>query len=112
MTAIEQLENWLCWKRNWAEHSVSATIYVEPYEWFQVGSWVYDHFDEITGLSFLPKDNGVYKHAPNEELTADQYAMFSKDFPVVDWSKLCQYEDDDQTESAQNYACVGGACAF
>lgn len=112
MTAIEQLENWLCWKRNWAEHSVSATIYVEPYEWFQVGSWVYDHFDEITGLSFLPKDNGVYKHAPNEELTPEQYAMFSKDFPVVDWSKLCQYEDDDQTESAQNYACVGGACAF
>ena len=112
MTAIEQLENWLCWKRNWAEHSVSATIYVEPYEWFQVGSWVYDHFDEITGLSFLPKDNGVYKHAPNEELTPEQYAMFSKDFPVVDWSKLCQYEDDDQTESAQNYACVGGTCAF
>lgn len=110
MTAIQQLENWLCWKRNWAEHSVSATIYVEPHEWFQVGSWVYDHFDEITGLSFLPKDNGVYKHAPNEELTKEQYEAFCKDFPSIDWSKLCQYEDDDQTETAQNYACVGGSC--
>lgn len=110
LNALAQLENWLVWKKNWAEHSVSATIYVEDHEWLEVGTWVYKNFDEITGLSFLPKDNGVYKHAPNEELTAEQYEKFVSEFPRINWAKLCQYENEDMTESAQTFACVGGTC--
>lgn len=112
LTAIQQMENWLEWKKHWAEHSVSATIYVEEDEWLDVGAWVYkrEHWDHISGLSFLPKDNGVYKYAPNEELTEAEYQEFLSRFPVLNWAKLQQYEEEDETESAQTYACVGGAC--
>lgn len=110
LTAIQQLDNWLTWKQHWAEHSVSATIYVDEHEWLAVGAWVYEHFDHITGLSFLPKDNGIYAQAPNQELTKAQYEKMVAEFPEIEWAKLCRYEDDDQTESAQTLACVGGTC--
>lgn len=110
LTAIQQLENWLQWKQGWAEHSVSCTIYVEEHEWLAVGAWVYEHFDHITGLSFLPKDNGIYTHAPNEELTADQYAAAVEAFPDLEWAKLCRYEEEDMTEASQTLACTSGAC--
>lgn len=110
LTAIQQLENWLDWKQGWADHSVSATIYVEPHEWLAVGAWVYDHFDHITGLSFMPKDNGIYRLAPNEELTKEQFDAAVSAFPSLNWAKLCQYEHEDSTESAQTPACTGGVC--
>jgi len=110
MTAKEQFLNWLEWKTNWAEHSVSATIYVEDHEWPALGGLVYDHIDHITGLSFLPKDNGTYTYAPNEELTKEQYDAFVGKFPDLNWAKLQEYENDDMTEAAQTFACVGGGC--
>lgn len=110
VTALQQLENWLDWKINWAEHSVSATIYVEPHEWPEVGAWVYKHLDQITGLSFLPKDNGRYTYAPNEEITAAQYAEMTATFPKLDWAKLTHYEADDETGARATMACVGGSC--
>ncbi len=110
MTALEQFRNWLEWKENWAEHSVSATIYVEDHEWPELGAEVYKNFEHITGLAFLPKDNGTYKYAPNEELTDEQYAKMEAEFPDLNWAKLPEYEDDDQTVTAQTFACVGDKC--
>ena len=110
VTALQQLENWLAWKRHWAEHSVSVTIYVKEHEWFQVGAWVYEHFDEISGISFLPWDNGTYRTAPNEAITEQQYEAMVADFPVIDWAKLVRYEDEDMTSSSMTFACVGGVC--
>lgn len=109
-TAIEQLENWLRWKKNWAEHSVSATIYVQEWEWVTVGAWVYEHFDEITGLSFLPKDNGTYQYAPNVELTREEFDAAAATFPPIAWEKLSLYEDDDETGARASIACFGGSC--
>lgn len=108
--AIQQCEMWLETKKEWAEHSVSVTIYVDEHEWLEVGDWVYKHWDHITGLSFLPKDNGSYVHAPNEELTKEQYEEFCSKFPQLNWSKLQRYEENGITEGSQTYACVGGAC--
>lgn len=110
VNAIQQLENWLIWKKNWAEHSVSATIYVEEHEWLAVGAWVYEHFDDITGLSFLPKDNGNYKFAPNEELSESEYLSKKETYPVIEWEKLSRYEEEDDTSNSQSFACVGGGC--
>lgn len=109
-TAIEQLENWLRWKKNWAEHSVSATIYVQEWEWVAVGAWVYEHFDDITGLSFLPKDNGTYQYAPNVELTREEFDAAAATFPSIAWEKLSLYEDDDETGARTSMACFGGSC--
>lgn len=110
MTARDQFFNWLDWKRNWAEHSCSATIYVEEHEWLSLGAVVYEHFDEITGLAFLPKDNGRYTYAPNEELTADKFAEFRSRFPDLSWAKLPEYETDDTTTTRSTFACVGDRC--
>jgi ribonucleoside-triphosphate reductase len=81
MTARDQFFNWLEWKQNWAEHSVSATIYVDDHEWLELGHLVYQHFDEITGLSFLPRDNGRYVYPPNEEMTGSSTRTSSPSSP-------------------------------
>lgn len=109
-TAIDQLDNWLTWKRHWAEHSVSATIYVEPGEWLSACQWVYKNFDEVSGISFLPRDNGTYTSTPYEEIDEAEYKRRVEAFPQVDWAKLSRYEKTDQTESAQTYACTSGVC--
>jgi len=110
MTAEDQFYNWLEWKQNWAEHSVSATIYVADHEWPRLGALVYEHIDHITGLSFLPRDNGVYTYAPNEAVSPEQYAAFVARFPDIDWARLAEYENDDLTEAARSFSCVGGGC--
>jgi ribonucleoside-triphosphate reductase len=110
MTALEQLENWLVWKQRYTEHNPSVTIYVGEDEWLDVAHWVYSHWDWVGGISFLPKDGGLYQLAPYSEITADQYEKLSDSFPDIDWSKLRYYEQDDMTTSAQEYACVGGSC--
>ena len=110
MTAEDQFRNWLDWNRNWAEHSVSATIYVGEDEWLRLGALVYEHFDEVTGLAFLPRDNGRYTYPPNEALTEGDYQKFIASFPDINWAKLPEYEEDDQTTSRQTIACFGGKC--
>lgn len=110
LTAKQQFFNWLEWKQNWAEHSVSATIYVEEHEWLELGALVYQHFDEITGLSFLPKDNGIYQYPPNQELSKEEYDKVVKDFPQLNWAKLSRYESEDFTEGSKALACTSGAC--
>jgi ribonucleoside-triphosphate reductase (thioredoxin) len=109
-TAIQQLENWLEWRMNFAEHSVSASIYVKDYEWMEVGAWVYKNLDKITGVSFFPFDNGSYTYAPNERITPQQYDEMVAAFPALDWSKLTRYETSDQTTTSGQFACVGGQC--
>ena len=109
-TAIQQLDNWLDWKRHWAEHSVSATVYIEQDEWLDAGHWVYRNFDEISGISFLPRDNGTYTGTPYEEIDEAEYKRRVETFPQVDWAKLSRYEKTDHTESAQTYACTSGSC--
>ena len=109
-TALEQLDNWMTWKLNWAEHSVSATVYMEPHEWLDAGHWVYRNFDAISGISFLPKNNGTYTGTPYEEIDKDEYTSRVNTFPKIDWAKLSRYEKTDHTESSQTYACTGGAC--
>jgi len=110
VTAMQQLENWLLWKRHWADHSCSVTIYVKDHEWPAVGTWVWEHFDEITGISFLPWDNGSYKAAPNEVVTEEQYNELAAKFPVIDWAKLPRYEEVDTTTGSRTYACSGDKC--
>jgi ribonucleoside-diphosphate reductase alpha chain len=112
-TAIEQLNRYLQIMRTWCSdrgHNQSATVYVREHEWEEVGDWVFKHFDEITGLSFLPYDGGKYRLAPYEEITEAEYNSRMADFPDIDWSLLSMYETEDMGEGAKELACVGGAC--
>ncbi len=110
MTALEQLEYWLTVKEQFTEHNPSQTIYVGPDEWTSVGSWVYEHWDRIGGLSFLPRSEHVYQLAPYEDITADEFTRRAAAFPVIDYALLSQFELDDRTESTREFACVGDRC--
>lgn len=111
MTAIEQLELWLKYQRHWCEHKPSITVSVKEEEWPEVGAWVYNHFDEMSGVSFLPFSDHVYKQAPYQDCTKEEYeALLAKMPKNVDWEKLAIYEKQDATTGTQELACVAGAC--
>ena len=112
-TAIEMCERYLQIMRTWCSdkgHNQSVTIYVRDNEWVQVGRWVYDHFDEITGLSFLPYFGGKYRLAPYEEIDEATYEKAMAEMPMIDFSHLSHYEKEDRGEGARELACVGGVC--
>ena len=111
LSAIDQLETWLMYQRHWCEHKPSVTINVKKDEWFQVGAFVYEHFDEMSGVSFLPYDDHIYQQAPYQECTKDDYKELTKTMPKsIDWTKLSEYELEDTTKSSQTFACTGESC--
>ena len=110
-TAIEQLEMWLIYQRNWCEHKPSVTINVKKDEWFEVGAFVYKHFDEMSGVSFLPYNEHTYQQAPYQEVDKQTYNSLLLTMPKkIDWSKLSDYEKEDGTSSSQQFACTGDVC--
>jgi len=111
MTAIEQLEMWLAYQRNWCEHKPSVTINVKGGEWLEVGAFVYKHFDEMSGVSFLPFNEHTYQQAPYQDCDEATYQeMLGKMPGRIDWSKLSEYESEDNTSGSQTLACSGDAC--
>ena len=110
VTALEQLKHYKNLQHNWCEHNASMTVYVRDDEWFEVGNWVYQNWEIINGVSFLPYDGGHYKLAPYEEIDVHSYERLIKDLPVIDYNKLSKYELEDNTEGKNEFACVGDKC--
>lgn len=110
ITAIEHLEHWLHYQRHWCEHKPSVTISIKDHEWLDVGAWVYEHFDECTGISFLPDDGGTYRQAPYEEITERQWFEMEARMPKIDWNKFIEIQDN--VEGAQTLACTANGCAI
>jgi len=111
MTAIEQLEMWLMYQRNWCEHKPSVTINVKSEEWLEVGAFVYKHFDEMSGVSFLPFNEHTYQQAPYQDCDEAAYQEMLDKMPKrIDWSKLSEYENEDNTSGSQTLACSGDSC--
>jgi len=111
MTALEQLELWKVYAKSWCEHKPSVTISVKEDEWVEVAAWVYDHFDSISGISFLPFSEHAYRQAPYQDCTEEEYKETLKTMPKnVDWAKLSKYESQDYTIASQDMACTAGGC--
>ena len=111
LTAIDQLETWLMYQRYWCEHKPSCTVSVREHEWLEVGAWVYEHFDEISGVSFLPHSEHVYQQAPYQDITKEEYLDAIKLMPQhIDWAELSNYEEEDNTTGSQELACSSGVC--
>ena len=109
--AIEQLETWLAYQRHWCEHKPSITVSVKDDEWLDVGAFVYKHFDEMSGVSFLPYDGGSYQQAPYQECTKEAYEeLLEKSPKVIQWGKLGEYEKEDNTSGMQSLACSADGC--
>jgi ribonucleoside-diphosphate reductase alpha chain len=111
VNAIQQLEIWLTYQRHWCEHKPSVTITVKEDEWMEVGAWVYKHFDECSGISFLPYSDHTYVQAPYQEIDENSYnELLSKMPKQINWEALSLYELEDSTTGTQALACVSGEC--
>lgn len=110
MSAIQQLEHYLMFKRFWCEHNPSITVYVRDHEWLAVGDWVYNNFDDVGGVSFLPHTDHVYQQAPYTECSEAEYEVLAGKMPTVAWSKLQEFEREDATTGTKELACTAGAC--
>jgi ribonucleoside-triphosphate reductase len=110
LNAIEQLEFWKQVKLNYTEHNPSVTISVADDEWISTAHWLYDNWNLLGGLSFLPASNSVYELAPYEEISEEEYQTRLANFPVVDFSHIVAYEKEDTTMGAKEFACVAGQC--
>lgn len=110
LTAIEHLNIWLTYQRAWCEHKPSITVSVREEEWMEVGAWVWEHFDEVSGISFLPYSDHTYKQAPYQDATKEEYeAAVAKMPEQIMWSLLSMYETEDTTSGTQNLACSADA---
>ena len=110
-SAIEQLEIWKTYQLYWCEHKPSITVYVKEEEWLQVGAWVYENFDVMSGVSFLPHSDHSYKQAPYQEVDKKTYQEWVAKTPRnINWMDLTQYEKEDTTTSSKELACTAGAC--
>ncbi len=111
-TALEALKTWEILQDEWCEHKPSATVSVREDEWLGVGAWVFEKFDKLSGVSFLPYDGGSYKQAPYQEITEKEYNDWVVKYPLpeVNWADLALYETEDNTTGSQEYACSGSVC--
>ena len=109
-TAIEQLQHWLLVQEYWCEHKPSITVTVREHEWPGVGAWVWEYFDQMTGVSFLPHSDHSYRQAPYEEVTEERLKKLEAQMPVVNWADFEKYESEDNTVGTQELSCTAGNC--
>jgi ribonucleoside-diphosphate reductase alpha chain len=112
LTAKQQLDHWLMFRNHWCEHNPSITVDVKEKEWPGVGAWVWDHFADAGGLTFMPNSDHSYAQAPYEEITESQYETEVENMPEISWGKLGEYENEDNTDGGRELACTAGACAI
>lgn len=111
LTAIQQLELWKIYQLEWCEHKPSVTVSVKEHEWPSVGGWVYENFDYISGVSFLPHSDHTYRQAPYEDTTEEGYNdLIKKMPPAINWTELNMFEAEDNTSGMQTLACSADGC--
>jgi len=109
MSAIDHLELWKTYQNYWCEHKPSITVNVHEKDWPTVGAWVWNNFDNISGISFLPYDGGTYRQAPYTECQKEEYEALLAEMPQdIDWNEMI--EDSDETTGTQELACSAGSC--
>ncbi len=111
ISAVEHLEIWKNIQEHWCEHKPSITVNVREQEWIGVANWVYDNFDDLSGVAFLPYSEHTYKQAPYQEISEEEYHEWVAKMPkTINWEYLKDYEQEDNTTGSQEYACSGFSC--
>jgi len=112
MSAVNQLELWKTYALHWCEHKPSITVTVKEDEWMEVGAWVYENFDVASGVSFLPFSDHTYQQAPYQDIEPDEYLEWKDRMTYVnlDWSRLTDFEREDNTTGSRELACTAGVC--
>lgn len=110
--ALDQLEYWRTVREAYTEHNPSVTVTVAPEEWIETANWLYNHWELLGGLSFLPRAESVYQLAPYEEISEEEYDRRAATLPSIDFARIVAYEKEDSTKGAREPACVSGTCEF
>ena len=111
VTALDQVDLWKVYAEHWCEHKPSITVYVREHEWLEVGAWIHRNFDIVSGISFLPHSDHIYKQAPYQEITKEEYEEAVEAFPQdLDWAGLSAYETEDTCNVEHELACTAGGC--
>lgn len=109
--AMRQLRLWQIYAKHWCEHKPSMTCYYQDNEFMEIGNWIWNNFDEVSGISFLPLDDHIYPQAPYEPIDEETYNELMKTtIDEIDWTKMANYEKEDNTTSSQELACSAGGC--
>ena len=108
LQAIDHLNLWLAYQEHYCQHKPSITVNYSDSEFMPVGQWVWENFDKISGISFLPKSDHIYAQAPFEAITKEMYDAYV--MSPVDFNNLSFYEKVDTTTSSHTMACTAGAC--
>src|SRR3989344_3747865 len=112
LKAIDQLEHWKMVKQNYTEHNPSVTISIGEGEWIEAANWLYQNWEILGGLSFLSRQDHIYKLAPYEEINETTYRELTLKLPDIDFSQIIAFEKEDETTGSKELACVGGGCEF
>jgi len=111
LSALDHLKIWQIYAEHWCEHKPSITVSVKEDEWMEVGAFVYDNFDTMSGVSFLPMSEHIYEQAPYQDCTKKEYEALLKRMPKkIDWKGLSEFEREDNTISSQTLNCTGDVC--
>ena len=103
------------YQQHYCEHKPSITVNVKENEWLEVGAWVYKNFEWVSGVAFLPAEEGnrTYKQAPYTKCSEAEYNDLLNKMPKsVDWSGLSKYEIEDSTTNTHELACTAGGCTL
>ena len=107
--ALDHLELWKTYHRHWTEHKPSVTVQVQDNKWVQVAAWVFENFDQVSGVAFLPRTSHSYKQAPYISITEEEYRERERAMPTeLPWGELQESEDNVQVEPA----CEAATCAW
>ena len=111
INAIGHLNLWLAYQVWYCDHKPSITVNYTDNEFLHVGGWLWQHWNAVSGISFLPKDNHVYQQAPFEAISEEEFNKLDEQMPsIVDFSLLSQYEMEDTTTNARTLACTANGC--
>lgn len=90
--AVVQLEEYILFQRHYTDMNTSNTITVKPEEWEEVEEFVYNHWDEMLGVTFLELNSTYYPLLPYEECTKEEYEELKSNMKEFDPVLLNQLE--------------------
>lgn len=108
--AMEHLRLYKAYRTHWCEHNPSVTIYYKDSEFLEIGNWIWNNWDDIGGIAFLPHSDHVYEQAPYIELTEVEYVKALEEVKEINWAKFEEYEKEDATTNSHDLACSAGIC--